>query len=98
MHDNRSQSFISHLTPKEHERLINLVGRRCTVKGKLNGKTIKILWDTGAQVSIISVGFPEDNFRNVVIRDMGELLNCDLTMTAANGNSIPYKGWVELDS
>ena len=97
MYDNRSASFISHLTPKEHERLINLAGRRCTVKGKLNRKTIKILWDTRAQVSIISVGFLEDNFRNVVIRDVGELFNCDLTLTATNGNSIPYKGWVELD-
>ena len=49
VHDNRSESFVSHLTPKEHERLINQVGRRCTVKGKLNGKMVEILWDTGAQ-------------------------------------------------
>ena len=42
------------------------------------------------------MGFLEDNFRNVVIRDVGKLLNCDLTLTAANGNSIPYERWVEL--
>ena len=53
---------MSHLTPKEHEKLIKLVGRRCTVKGKLNGKTIEILWDTGAQVSIISNKYLEEHF------------------------------------
>ena len=97
MHENRSEGFTSHLTPKEHKRLINLVGRRCTVKAKLNGKTVEVLWDTGAQVSIVSADFLVANFPNVVIRDVGELINCDLALTAANGSSIPYKGWVELE-
>ena len=35
--------------------------------------------------------------RSTVIRDVGELINCDLTLTAANGSSVPYKGWVELE-
>ena len=94
---NCSEGFISHLTPKEHERLINLVGRRCTVKGKLNGKTVELLWDTGSQVSIVSTEFLKRNFPNIEIRDVGELLNVNLTLTAANGNSIPYKGWVALE-
>ncbi len=97
VHDNRSEGFMSYLTPKEYERLINLVGRRCTVSAKLNGKTVEVLWDTGAQVSIVSADFLMANFPNLVIRDVGELINCDLTLTAANGNSIPYKGWVELE-
>ena len=97
MHENRSEGFTSYLTPKEPKRLINLVGRRCTVKAKLNGKTVEVLWDTGAQVSIVSADFLVANFPNVVIRDVGELINCDLTLTAANGNSIPYKGLVELE-
>ena len=95
--DNRSKVFISHLTPKEHEKLINLVGRKCTVSGKINGKTVEVLWDTGAQVSIVSVDFLKDNFPNCTIRDVSKLLNCDLTPTAANGGNIPYKGRVELD-
>ena len=88
---NCSEGFISHLTLKEHERLINLVGRRCMVKGKLNGKT-ELLWDTGSQVSIISTEFLKLNFPNIEIPDVGELLNVNLTLTAANGNSIHYKG------
>ena len=62
VHDNRSEGFMSHLTPKEHERLINLVGRRYTVSAKLNGKTVEVLWDTGAQVSIVSADFLMANF------------------------------------
>jgi hypothetical protein len=33
----------------------------------------------------------------VLVRDISELLNGDLTVTAVNGCSIPYKGWVEVD-
>ena len=33
----------------------------------------------------------------MLVRDISELLDGDLTVTAANGSSIPYKGWVELD-
>ena len=88
---------MSHLTPKEHEKLIKLVGRRCIVKGKLNGKTVEILWDTGAQVSIISKAFLQENFPDCKIKDVDELLSCDLALTAANGSTIPYEGWVELN-
>ena len=89
--DNRQEVFMSHLTPKEHEKLIKLVGRRCTVKGKLNGKTVEILWDTGAQVSIISNKYLEEHFSDCKIKDVSELLNCDLALTAANGSTIPYE-------
>ena len=96
--DNRQEEiFMSHLTPKEHEKLIKLVGRRCIVKKNLNGKTVEILWDTGAQVSIISKAFLQENFPDCKIKDVDELLSCDLALTAANGSTIPYEGWVELN-
>jgi hypothetical protein len=89
-HDD-SHIYISHLTPKEHGKLMNLVGRKCSVRGKINGKT-----DTGAQVSIVSENFVSKSFPNIPIRDDSELLECGLTLTAANGSKIPYVGWVEL--
>ena len=88
---------MSHITPKEKEKLISLVGQRCTVTGKINGKTVEVLWDTGAQVSIVSAKFLEETFPNCTIKDVSEPLNCDLTLTAANGNTIPYTGWVEFN-
>ncbi|CAB4037594.1 Retrovirus-related Pol poly from transposon, partial [Paramuricea clavata] len=71
-------------------------GRKCSVRGKLNGKTSEVLWDTGAQVSIVSENFVSKTFPNIPIRDVSELLECGLTLTAANGSKIPYVGWVEL--
>ena len=95
--DANSGIFVSHLTPKQHQKVVSLVGRRCSTKAKLNGKRAEILWDIGAQVSIVSVSFIKRNFPNVLVRYISELLDGDLTVTAANGSSIPYKGWVELD-
>ena len=55
--DANSGIFISHLTPKQHKKVVSLVGRSCSVKAKLNGKRAEILWDTGAQVSIVLASF-----------------------------------------
>jgi hypothetical protein len=95
--DANSGIFFSHLTPKQHQKVVSLVGRRCSIKTKLNGKRQEILWDSGAQVSIVSVSFIKRKFPKVLVRDISELLNGDLNVTAANGSSIPCKGWVELD-
>ena len=94
-HDD-SHIYISHLTQKEHGKLINLVGRKCSVRWKLNIKTSDVLWDTGAPVSIVSENLVSKTFPNIPIRDVSELLECGLTLTAANGSRIPYVGWVEL--
>jgi len=45
---------VSHLSPQEHAWVVRLLGRKCTVKFLLNGLETDALWDTGAQVSIIS--------------------------------------------
>ena len=42
--------YVSHLTPGQHQKVVKLVGRRCTVDCTLNGKTAEVLWDTGAQL------------------------------------------------
>ena len=47
--------------------------------------------------SVPSVQRLQSSFGTVLVRDISELLNGDLTVTAANGSSIPYKRWVELD-
>ena len=88
---------ILHLTPKQHSKVISLVGRRCAIKARLNEKVVQIPWDTGAQLSMISTSFIREHFQNVLIRDVGDLLDGDLNLTAANGSDIPYRGWVELD-
>ena len=54
------------------------------------------LWDTAAQVSIISEQFLRRQFPGAKLRNISELLNWELDLTAANGTPIPYKCFIEL--
>ena len=66
------------------------------MNGEINRHSVEVLWDTGAQVSIISNEFLK-NFPGVVIKDISELLDTKLNLRAANGSEMPYIGWVELN-
>ena len=89
--------FVSHLSPQEHAQVVRLVGRKCIVKCLLNGLETDALWDTGAQVSIISHSWLNQCLPGCDIRDIAELLGMDgLKLKAANGTDLPYEGWVEL--
>ena len=77
--------------------MVRLVGRKCIVKCLLNGLETDALWDTGAQVSIISHSWLKQCLPGCGIRDIAELLGMDgLELKAANGTDLPYEGWVEL--
>ncbi|KAL9962454.1 hypothetical protein ACROYT_G031558 [Oculina patagonica] len=87
---------VSHLTPSEHAKVIGLVGKKCMVKCLLNDCECDLLWDTGAQVSIISVELLQQHLGQVAIRQLSELLDTNLNLTAVNGTKVPYIGWVEV--
>ena len=88
---------MSHLSPQEHARVVRLVGRKCTVKCLLNGLETDALWDTGAQVTIISHSWLKQCLAGCDIRNIAELLGMDgLDLKAVNGTDLPYEGWVEL--
>ena len=89
--------FVSHLSPQEHAQVVRLVGHKCIVKCLLNGLETDALWDTGAQVSIISHSWLKQCLPGCDIRDIAELVGMDgLELKAANGTDLPYEGWVEL--
>ena len=85
--DPSDSTFVGHLTPQQHATVVGLVGKRCTVNGEINGHLVEVLWDTGAQVSIISNEFLR-NFPGVAVKDISELLDTKLNLTAANGREI----------
>ena len=91
--------FVSHLTPKQKSTVAKLVKEKCQVMCQLNGQEVEILWDTGAQVSIIPERVLQDKFPETVVKDIRELLEggSDLKLEAANGTQIPYSGWVGLN-
>ena len=93
----RSQTFVTHLSPQEHAQVIRLVRRKCTVKCLLNGAETEALWDTGAQVSIIPSNWVRKFYPGTDVRNIAELLGLGgLDLKTANGTDLPYKGWVEL--
>ena len=89
--------FQTHLTFKQHAKVVGLVGKRCMVSCQFNGKPVKALWDTGSQIPVISDVFVGQNFPDIQICDISELLQTDLKMTVANGSDIPYHGWAKIN-
>ena len=64
----------------------------CNVNCFLNGRITRALWDTGAQVSILSEQFLMKTFPDLKVKDISELIEAELSLTAANGETILYKG------
>ena len=79
---------------QEPAQVVRLVRRKCIVKCLLNGPETDALWDTGAQVSIISHNWLKQCLPGCDIRDIAELLGMD--GLEANGTDLIYEGWVEL--
>lgn len=90
--------YRTHLTPKQHTKVINIVGKKCMIDCLLNGIKSTALWDTGAQVSIVPKEWVDSHMAGVKVRSIHELLDGQcLNLTAANGTSFPFEGWVEVD-
>ena len=62
----------------------------------LNDCECEMLWDTGAQVSIISDEFFQRYLGQMAIEQLSELLDTNVNLTAVNGTKDPYIGWVEV--
>ena len=76
-----------------------LVGRKCLISCKLNGVELTALFDTGAQVSIISLKQLRKHFPSVEIQDIKDLLEStvDLELTTANSAKLSCSDWVKTD-
>ena len=90
-------SFVSHLTPKQTSKIAKLVGKRCLISCEMNGRQTEALFDTGAQVSIVSQCWLEKNLPKANLRNILEILDAGLDLKAANGTTIPYVGWVAIN-
>ena len=64
----------------------------------MQGEKVAALWDTGAQVCVVSKHWKEINLPNEPVRDISELLGKDgLNLQAVNGTKIAYDGWIEVE-
>ena len=93
-----NQVYPSHLSPRQHTRVAQLVGNKCSINCHLDGQAVTALWDTGAQVSIVSETFMHKQSLTSKLRNVEELLGVQgkIELKAANGTPIPYCGWIEL--
>lgn len=91
-------AYVSHITPRQQDRVPKLVGRKCSVQCYLNDEPAEVLWDTGAQVSIVAENFLKSQLPAVQVKDIQQLLGTDVSINlqAANGTDIPYCGWAEV--
>ena len=56
------------------------------------------LWDTGAQVSIVSQNWVTKNLPKAELHTVESLLGVsELELKAANGTFLPYDGWIDVD-
>ena len=87
-----------HLTPHQHSKLTKLVGRRYIASCLLEGKKVDVLWDTGAQVCIISKSWKDAYLPDVPVRDISESLGeRELDLQVANGTAFLYDSSTEVE-
>ena len=88
----------SHLSDKNYQKIVKLIGDKCLITCSLQGTKMQALLDTGAQVSIISKSILTEHFPEEEIHDVSELLGSDtaLDLKTANGSTLPYSGYVVL--
>lgn len=90
--------YRTHLTPKQHTKVVNIVGKKCIINCLLNGIRSTALWDTGAQVSIVPKEWVNSHMTAIKVCSIHELLDGQcLNLTAANCTSFQFEGWVEID-
>ena len=92
-----SCEFITHLNSKEHQKVAALVGNKCVMTCKIAKRKFKALWDSGAQVSLLSLRWLQKNFPGMELKKLSTLLEQSLQLEGVGGRIIPYTGYVELE-
>ena len=86
-------------TLKQKSQLVNLIGRKSTVNCFLFDINCKILWDTGANISVISKSDGRQKFPYLKIRQLREILDNTDSFQVRWGNQrkFPSDRWVEVE-
>ena len=73
-------------------KIAKLIGGKCFIKCHLNGARTEALYDTGAQVTIISEDWRQRNLPDSTMLPISDLLEGELSLNAANGTEITFPG------
>lgn len=69
-----------------------LVGTKTTAQVTIAGKDTSCLLDPGSQVTTVPQSFYEQHLSDLTLHPLGDLLDVE----GANGQSVPYLGYIEL--
>ena len=82
-------AYASHNTPRQQERIVKLVARKYLADCYLDYGATKVLWDTGSQVSTVSVNLLKSRLPTVQIRDIEHLLGTDGSIRLQAADTYP---------
>ena len=94
---NEIKGSVFGLNSKSKKSLVKIVGDKCTLNCEVEGKGVNLLWDTGAQVSILSRTWLNEHFQGKEVLPLEELFDRKIAIKAASGDNIPFEGCVHLD-
>ena len=88
--------FESHLDSEQQHELVDLIGKRCIVNCRIGGVKVKSLWDTGSQVSLVSLRWLRKHVGEFDLRSLSDILGGEVCLEGVAGRKIPYKGYINL--
>lgn len=91
--DSDHRQLFSHVKPANVIVPRGLIGAKYTAHVLIDGKSCNCLLDTGSQVTTVSQSFYKNNLSHLDIHPLDELLEVE----AANGQAVPYSGFIEVD-
>ena len=71
--------------PKTKTKVVKLVGKQCVVHCSLDDVPVEVLWDTGAQVSIVHSNWLTNNFPGLKPPSVSELTEGGFDVKSASG-------------
>ncbi|XP_054863940.1 uncharacterized protein LOC129348184 [Amphiprion ocellaris] len=88
----------THSRREKQTNVAPLVGQKHIIHCYIQGERVQALWDSGSQVTIIDEQWKYEHLQDTRLRDISEILESaeTLDIVAANGENMPYAGWVEV--
>lgn len=84
------------ISPRTRTKIAKLVGSKCLINIVMGNVVEQVLWDTGAQVSLISQEWVKDHKLCHKIRPIEELFEQKLVIKSVSGDELHYLGLVDI--
>ena len=76
---------------------IPIIGRRVEVDCEIQGIRTPCLWDTGSQLSLVSIDWLKSTLQDYTIQPVMDLISHPLTIEGVGNKPVPYAGVAPLE-